>query len=132
MANMGGGNNHLLRGGARPLRGGLTRRCHSCMQLTLPNINKVRKPQRKLRFVRLAYQPPANSTFLLEQTSHQQSANSTFLFSLRTNQHQSSTTSQTKGEQVCMFFSTMLRPDPHQFITNRNCNSYRTMQTKTA
>jgi hypothetical protein len=29
--------------------------------------------------VRLAYQPPANSTFLLEQTSHRQPANSTFL-----------------------------------------------------
>jgi hypothetical protein len=29
--------------------------------------------------VRLAYQPPASSTFLSEQTSHQQSANSTFL-----------------------------------------------------
>jgi hypothetical protein len=32
-----------------------------------------------LRPVRLAYQPPANSTFLSEQTSHQQPANSTFL-----------------------------------------------------
>jgi hypothetical protein len=29
--------------------------------------------------VRLAYQPPASSTFLSEQTSHQQSASSTFL-----------------------------------------------------
>jgi hypothetical protein len=29
--------------------------------------------------VRLSYQPPANSTFLSEQTSHQQPANSTFL-----------------------------------------------------
>jgi hypothetical protein len=29
--------------------------------------------------VRLAYQPPASSTFLSEQTSHQQPANSTFL-----------------------------------------------------
>jgi hypothetical protein len=34
---------------------------------------------------RFAYQPPASSTFLLEQISHQQSASSTFL---RTNQHQ--------------------------------------------
>jgi hypothetical protein len=31
------------------------------------------------RPVRLAYQPPASSTFLSEQTSHQQSASSTFL-----------------------------------------------------
>jgi hypothetical protein len=31
-----------------------------------------------LRPVRLAYQPPASSTFLSEQTSHQQPANSTF------------------------------------------------------
>jgi hypothetical protein len=29
--------------------------------------------------VRLAYQSPASSTFLSEQTSHQQSASSTFL-----------------------------------------------------
>jgi hypothetical protein len=40
----------------------------------------------------LAYQPPANSTFLSEQTSHQQPASSTFL---RTNKHQPSATSQT-------------------------------------
>jgi hypothetical protein len=32
-----------------------------------------------LRPVRLAYQPPANNTFLSEQTSHQQPTNSTFL-----------------------------------------------------
>jgi hypothetical protein len=32
-----------------------------------------------IRPVRLAYQPPATSTFLSEQTSHQQPANSTFL-----------------------------------------------------
>jgi hypothetical protein len=31
------------------------------------------------RPVRLAYQPPANSTFLSEQTSHQQPASCTFL-----------------------------------------------------
>jgi hypothetical protein len=31
------------------------------------------------RHVRLAYQPPASSTFLSEQTSHQQSANNTFI-----------------------------------------------------
>jgi hypothetical protein len=40
------------------------------------------------RPVRLAYQPPANSTFLSEQTSHQ-------YFSLSTNQHQPSATNQT-------------------------------------
>jgi hypothetical protein len=32
-----------------------------------------------LRRVRLAYQPPASSTFLSEQTSHQQPASSSFL-----------------------------------------------------
>jgi hypothetical protein len=42
--------------------------------------------------VRLAYQPPANNTFLSEQTSHQQPTSNTFL---RTNQHQPSATSQT-------------------------------------
>jgi hypothetical protein len=31
------------------------------------------------RHVRLAYQPPASSTFLSEQTIHQQPASSTFL-----------------------------------------------------
>jgi hypothetical protein len=34
-----------------------------------------------MQLVRLAYQPPASSTFLSEQISHQQSANSTFLSS---------------------------------------------------
>jgi hypothetical protein len=34
---------------------------------------------RALQHVRSAYQPPANSTFLSEQTSHRQSASSTFL-----------------------------------------------------
>jgi hypothetical protein len=42
-----------------------------------------------------AYQPPANSTFLSEQTSHQPPATSQQYFSLRTNQHQASATSQT-------------------------------------
>jgi hypothetical protein len=41
-----------------------------------------------MRPVRLAYQPPASSTFLSQQTSHQQCS------SLRTNQHQPSATSQ--------------------------------------
>jgi hypothetical protein len=38
--------------------------------------------------VRLAYQPPASSTFLSEQTSHQQSANSTFLSEQISTSHQ--------------------------------------------
>jgi hypothetical protein len=55
------------------------------------------------RLVRLAYQPPASSTFLSKQTSHQQPASSTFLSEQtstshqppanRTNQHQPSATS---------------------------------------
>jgi hypothetical protein len=32
-----------------------------------------------VRSVRLAYQPPASSTFISQQTNHQQPANSTFL-----------------------------------------------------
>jgi hypothetical protein len=45
--------------------------------------------------VRSAYQPPANSTFLSERTSHQQpAATSQQYCSLRTNQHQPSATSQ--------------------------------------
>jgi hypothetical protein len=36
----------------------------------------------------LAYQPPANSTFLSEQTSHQQSASSTFLSEQISTSHQ--------------------------------------------
>jgi hypothetical protein len=49
------------------------------------------------RPVRLAYQPPANSTFLSEQTSHQQPARTSQQYSsLRTNQHQPSATSQPK------------------------------------
>jgi hypothetical protein len=38
--------------------------------------------------VRSAYQPPASSTFLSEQTSHQQSANSTFLSQQISTSHQ--------------------------------------------
>jgi hypothetical protein len=38
--------------------------------------------------VRLAYQPPASSTFLSEQTSHQQSASSTFLSEQISTSHQ--------------------------------------------
>jgi hypothetical protein len=38
--------------------------------------------------VRLAYQPPANSTFLSEQTSHQQPASSTLLSQQTSISHQ--------------------------------------------
>jgi hypothetical protein len=38
--------------------------------------------------VRSAYQPPASSTFLSEQTSHQQSASSTFLSKQTSTSHQ--------------------------------------------
>jgi hypothetical protein len=41
-----------------------------------------------LQPVRLAYQPPASSTFLSEQTSHQQPANSTFLSEQISTSHQ--------------------------------------------
>jgi hypothetical protein len=40
------------------------------------------------RRVRLAYQPPANNTFLSEQTSQQQSASSTFLSEQISTSHQ--------------------------------------------
>jgi hypothetical protein len=42
----------------------------------------------RLRPVRLAYQPPASSTFLSEQTSHQQPASSTFLSQQTSTSHQ--------------------------------------------
>jgi hypothetical protein len=38
--------------------------------------------------VRLAYQPPASSTFLSEQTSHQQPGSSTFLSEQTSTSHQ--------------------------------------------
>jgi hypothetical protein len=41
-----------------------------------------------MRPVRLAYQPPASSTFLSEQISHQQPANSTFLSEQTSTSHQ--------------------------------------------
>jgi hypothetical protein len=42
----------------------------------------------KLSPVRLAYQPPASSTFLSEQTNHQQPASSTFLSEQTSTSHQ--------------------------------------------
>jgi hypothetical protein len=43
-----------------------------------------------LHHVRLAYQPPTNSTFLTEQISHQQPASSTFLSEQISTNHQPS------------------------------------------
>jgi hypothetical protein len=42
----------------------------------------------EFRTIRLAYQLPASSTFLSEQTSHQQSASSTFLSEQISNSYQ--------------------------------------------
>jgi hypothetical protein len=42
----------------------------------------------QIHTVRLAYQPPASSTFLSEQTSHHQSANNTFLSEQISTSHQ--------------------------------------------
>jgi hypothetical protein len=47
------------------------------------------REQSHYRPVRLAYQPPASSTFLSEQISHQQPANSTFLSEQISTSHQS-------------------------------------------
>jgi hypothetical protein len=52
--------------------------------------------------VRSAYQPPASSTFLSEQTSQQ-------YFSLRTNQHQPSGTSQTNRLVISLPFKYSFR-----------------------
>jgi hypothetical protein len=43
---------------------------------------------RGVRHVRLPYQPPGNSTFLSEQTSHRQPASSTFLSEQTSTSHQ--------------------------------------------
>jgi hypothetical protein len=55
-----------------------------------------------LRHVRLAYQPPANSTFLSEQTSHQQLASSIFL------SEQTSTNHQTPAKRTGLWFEAVL------------------------
>jgi competence CoiA-like predicted nuclease len=52
------------------------------------------------RPVRWAYQPPANSTFLSEQTSHQQSASSTFLLEQISTSHQHQPNEQAESEVV--------------------------------
>jgi hypothetical protein len=51
-------------------------------------ILKSQKKGQVIQPVRSAYQPPANSTFLSEQTSHQQSASSTFLSEQISTNHQ--------------------------------------------
>jgi hypothetical protein len=56
-----------------------------------PKVNlraKLTKVDDASRPVRLAYQPPASSTFLSEQTSHQQPANSTLLSEQTSTSHQ--------------------------------------------
>jgi hypothetical protein len=56
-----------------------------------PRANKVLLTTafiRGVRPVRLAYQPPANSTFLSQQISHQQPANSTLLSEQTSTSHQ--------------------------------------------
>jgi hypothetical protein len=50
--------------------------------------------------VHFAYQPPASSTFLSEQTSHQQPANNTFLSKQTSTSHQPPTTSQTNRLKI--------------------------------
>jgi hypothetical protein len=52
-----------------------------------------------MRPVRLAYQPPASTTFLSEQTSHQQSANSTFLSEQTSTSHRNQPNEQADGKK---------------------------------
>jgi hypothetical protein len=55
--------------------------------------------------VRLAYQPPASTTFISEQTSHRQPANSTFL------SEQISTSHQPLAKRIgCLFVSSPAQP----------------------
>jgi hypothetical protein len=58
----------------------------SSSRLNLLTRIKTARPSKQL--VRSAYQPPASSTFLSEQTSHQQSASSTFLSEQISTSHQ--------------------------------------------
>jgi hypothetical protein len=53
-------------------------------------MKQIRKERMRgyTQHVRSAYQPPASSTFLSEQTSHQQSASSTFLSEQISTSHQ--------------------------------------------
>jgi hypothetical protein len=54
------------------------------------------------RPVRLAYQPPASSTFLSQQISHQQPASSTFLSEQTSTSHQPPA-NRTGADQVSLF-----------------------------
>jgi hypothetical protein len=58
------------------------------LQYTSSNAKVTLDLARDIQPVRLAYQPPANSTFLSEQTSHQQPASSTFLSEQTSTRHQ--------------------------------------------
>jgi hypothetical protein len=58
------------------------------VETELPSSTLIKLPNSDRRPVRLAYQPPANSTFLSEQTSHQQSASSTLLSEQTSTSHQ--------------------------------------------
>jgi hypothetical protein len=51
-------------------------------------INKLASRAANKRLVRLAYQPPASSIFLSQQTSHQQPASSTLLSKKISTSHQ--------------------------------------------
>jgi hypothetical protein len=56
------------------------------MEPTSAGVEWLRGWEAEQRPVRLAYQPPASSTFLSEQTSHQQPASSTYLSEQATSQ----------------------------------------------
>jgi hypothetical protein len=63
------------------------RACYS-WSLTAPRWSRWLGGSCSLFFIHLAYQPPASSTFLSEQTSHQQPASSTFLSEQISTSHQ--------------------------------------------
>jgi hypothetical protein len=58
------------------------------MKNVIIHMGKHQATYKYQRPVRLAYQPPASSTFLLQQTSHQQPANSTLLSEQINTSHQ--------------------------------------------
>jgi hypothetical protein len=60
--------------------------------------------------VRLAYQPPASSTFLSEQSSHQQPASSTFLSEQISTSHQPPATSHQPNERAAALPGSYLAP----------------------
>jgi hypothetical protein len=63
-------------------------RTHSLLRHRVEILRAGPGPGCILCHVRLAYQPPANSTFLSEQTSHQQPASSMFLSKQTSTSHQ--------------------------------------------